>query len=1000
MKKFFTTILMMGVALAGWASVTAEVKGGPGPENEYLEINYIDEGNNELQNLNLDQLLNEPRKKDKGTVKFTGDWANKDMQKIGDIVGKMTKNVVIDFSACTKMVSKVKYTGEGDVDWVSTNFVYLPNANYPEQVTVTGTATVSSKFYESWGAEYTGDGSLLEQHADGLWYEPNTNWNPKTKKDVFVNENGVVLSEDQVTPNGDGTYSYSYTYTIDPTAISFDSFNNNRNKVKGIVFPNHENFTAIPDELCLGEKFTNLEDVTFGDNLVWIGKSAFKECVKLNDVTFPQTLKVIGVDAFYGCTNFTTVDLRIRDLVKVDAAAFNMKQDYPDENTAPADYTGTYSNKLTTVYLPGSVDEPNETFKFFGNQVFSSSLIEELDFRGCLGIEHFAYDGEAFFGESGSGGNHGVNRTFTWHRFLKRVYLPKKLRHLAEEAFYKCMSLQELYFTGEADYDKGNCPEVNKLNNPLTIGKGACCDTPLEVLKLSNNVTEIGEVAFARTALTEVVIPASVETIKKQAFMSFEGNGKKLKTVRFEDIDEGCAPCQHAKTHIENEAFLHNTGITDVYIETEVEITCANEGFDRNVTFAQGNAEAATNGQAATLHYPAGHEDHYVNLRHPLTDEEASDPGKFQKWLVDHMAAAINAPTGYGWYEFVNSGSKSKDDPEYDPDPENPERLPLILRTFSDPEYARIVPDGLRAYVVNSVTKDAANNNYVLTLQRLSVIPAQTGVILFGQPNSKATDGNYTLSLTAVTYAEGDGLPLRRDYWDLLGKADKSQAFKNYLQPIIATAKIRTPAVEGTYNPASDTFVTKDQTTVYPYEPYKKAPDYVPGSKVAWRNFALNRMSETANLQSKFSFDLTEDNFAGFFRIIAGTYPSGLAYLHLSVDEYDAAQGAECVVTPDADYATEYNKSGPYYPQGNSAYKWWNNGNTWENMIDGWGTRKPKFNEPNAVQYLGEFEDTDGIVQMVIPENKMGEVFSITGMKVNNPSNGIYIVNGKKVIIK
>jgi hypothetical protein len=30
----------------------------------------------------------------------------------------------------------------------------------------------------------------------------------------------------------------------------------------------------------------------------------------------------------------------------------------------------------------------------------------------------------------------------------------------------------------------------------------------------------------------------------------------------------------------------------------------------------------------------------------------------------------------------------------------------------------------------------------------------------------------------------------------------------------------------------------------------------------------------------------------------------------------------------------------------------------------------------------------------------MGEVFSISGMKVTNPSKGIYIQNGKKVIIK
>ena len=69
-------------------------------------------------------------------------------------------------------------------------------------------------------------------------------------------------------------------------------------------------------------------------------------------------------------------------------------------------------------------------------------------------------------------------------------------------------------------------------------------------------------------------------------------------------------------------------------------------------------------------------------------------------------------------------------------------------------------------------------------------------------------------------------------------------------------------------------------------------------------------------------------------------------------------------------------------------------------MIDGWGVRDSKFDSPKALQYLGELEDTDGVVKLVIPENKMGEVFSISGMKVTNPSKGIYIQNGKKIIIK
>jgi hypothetical protein len=423
-----------------------------------------------------------------------------------------------------------------------------------------------------------------------------------------------------------------------------------------------------------------------------------------------------------------------------------------------------------------------------------------------------------------------------------------------------------------------------------------------------------------------------------------------------------------------------------VYINTDVDITCENEGFSRDITFAQGDAT----GNAATLHFPAGHEEHYTNLKHFLTDSIAKDPGKFQKWLVEHMDSAQNAPTGYGWYEFVNTGTKSIDpnnpDPTYDPDPENPDQLPLILRTFSDPAYARIVPDGMRAYVVNKVEKNGTK--YELTLQRLSVIPAQTGVILFGQPNSQTEDGDYILTMTTVAFKPGQGNPLRRDYWDKLSDGDKS-IFKNYLMPIIANCQWRTGTTETT--------TEKNLLTVYPYEPYK-----VKGAPVEWRNFGLNRLDSTANLKKKFSYDASVDNYAGFFRILPGTYKSGYAYLHLSASEFEAAEGAECVVKEDPDYYIEYNTNGVAYdPTKNTGNQWWTKDNKWQNVQDGWGNRKNDiFDHPGALTYLGELEDTDGIVKMVVPEDKMGEVFSISGMKVSNPSKGIYIQNGKKVIIK
>ena len=214
--------------------------------------------------------------------------------------------------------------------------------------------------------------------------------------------------------------------------------------------------------------------------------------------------------------------------------------------------------------------------------------------------------------------------------------------------------------------------------------------------------------------------------------------------------------------------------------------------------------------------------------------------------------------------------------------------------------------------------------------------------------------------------------------------------------PIIEKANIRTVEEGG-----NQTFKETNLLTVYPYEPYKT------GEPVKWRNFALNRMDQTANLKTKFDFDASVENYAGFFRILPGTYKEGYAYLQLSAlpdaqgnIEYDDPSGAECVVKIDVDYYKEYNSSGEFYDPRNTVHGWWKDPNTWDNMIDGWGTRSDKFNTPGAVQFLGELEDTDGIVKMVIPEDKMGEVFSISGMKVSNPSKGIYIQNGKKVIIK
>ncbi len=478
MKKLFTTFLMMGVALCSWASYTADYAEG----TKTLTINYVDDGDS---NPNIDALIM-PHMRDAETVVLTGDWANKDLPTIGNMVGKCRNNVFLDLSACTKMVSKVKYTGQGETDWTSTSFVYLPNSAYPEYATATGTATKSQKF-TMYGNPYSGP--VVWNPADGKPY-PNDHfnaWEVLGVIDIFIDENGKELPNDAVTENADGTYSYSYTYQVDATAFALNgsNFSNNAAKLKGIAFPNSANFTAIPDQLCCPETCPNLESVSFNNTQIeWIGAYAFgstgqnasdQKQSKIGNVTFPTTLKVIGSDAFKNCTQFTKVDLsQLTNLVKIDYAAFNMGDDS--------------WNNLTEVLLPSG---PN--LRFFGNQVFSSSHVETLDFSNCTGIRYFAYGGQNEFGEGIKTEGTSSLATFYWHNYLKTLKLPPTLELIGgggsenEIVTKHCGLLENIVFTG------------TKTNEDLVIGSYAFAKTTsLTNVTFSPNLVKIATMSFSQ----------------------------------------------------------------------------------------------------------------------------------------------------------------------------------------------------------------------------------------------------------------------------------------------------------------------------------------------------------------------------------------------------------------------------------------------------------------------------------------------------------------------
>ena len=495
--------------------------------------------------------------------------------------------------------------------------------------------------------------------------------------------------------------------------------------------------------------------------------------------------------------------------------------------------------------------------------------------------------------------------------------------------------------------------------NILEIGADAFngCKN-ITTLTLPSNLQKIEKNAFQELSITEIVIPGTVKELG-QAFWQCNN----LTKVTFaEHLGENGE--SDVNMHIATQAFGNDKNVYDVYVESLGTLNCDQHAFEYDVT----NAQTDASHRLATLHFPESKIEEYVNLNHLLSIETSKDQGKLQAWLNNHRNYAGNN----GWFEFVNSG------------PSNPEEKKTgekFLKTFSDYNYARLVPDGVRAYIVNNVEKNE-DGHYVLGLKRLLVIPARTGVILYG--NITGT----SLAMTPVTMSgkitingeetdlTTDAMALVRENWANLHGEDI--AYKNYLVPT-STAK-----GAGVY--------------VEPYETDETG-------KVTFRNFGMGRFSKTESGKKYYANEggITSD-YEGFFRLKKSTIGEGKAYLRLAANEYDDPKGGEALVQKDEDFNKEYIGNSLAYSE-----LWWK-GRDWNaSTTYDWGRRDANNNinkEEYFVKFKGEpviVENGDDATLILSPEtqNMGGSYFTLQGVRIQKPTqSGIYIKDGKKFYVK
>lgn len=361
---------------------------------------------------------------------------------------------------------------------------------------------------------------------------------------------------------------------------------------------------------------TSIEEAVFSGNehikklytpetLIYIGKNAFKNCIKLEKVSMTDGIRSIGSSAFEKCTALKTVNLPesityIGDKAFCETAIYKIeipenivyisdKILYGCKNlksiSIPANVVNIGSNAFTDCMSLSNVVIPSSVI-YIGNRAFyncqnistidlsfNTSYIGNEAFYNCTSISEL----ELPVNLSGIGEN-----TFAKCSSLENITIPENVTTIGINAFKDCCSLTQVHFenhTLRVDLDKTfvNTPFLWRVRGTI---KGVCED--VDFVEIPFGVTEIGMCAFENhTKIRTVKIPDTVRVIGKSAFKGCKNltnivlptNLLRIGANAFEDCERIFSiTIPPNVTFIGESAFCGCTGIKSLRIPPQVSI--------------------------------------------------------------------------------------------------------------------------------------------------------------------------------------------------------------------------------------------------------------------------------------------------------------------------------------------------------------------------------------------------------------------------------------------
>lgn len=362
--------------------------------------------------------------------------------------------------------------------------------------------------------------------------------------------------------------------SANPNYAAADGVIYTKNKEELVLFPAGKagEYTTLPTTKKIRKRaFYYAQKVTkvnFNSNLEEIDNDAFQATTKLENITFeaPAKIKTIGTFAFQG-SGLTELDIPA-SLEVVSWSAFGSTK---LKKVTVAD--GSQLQSINTSAFNGCKDLEEFTFEgsstlnkiqvdaFSGDDKLKSFVIPEKvtvlergAFNGASGLETITFKQPATMTVIGEG-------AFQNAKALKRIELPSTVTTISKDAFNTCSSLTEVVIPASVTtIDATGFQECAKLEK-FTVDKNNTVYSSVDGFLLSKDKKKLVSFPPAKANTYYTMLPPTIETIGKQAFyfvqalenVTIPKKVKKIEDFAFDRVG-----------NLNTIAFLGKTPITDV----------------------------------------------------------------------------------------------------------------------------------------------------------------------------------------------------------------------------------------------------------------------------------------------------------------------------------------------------------------------------------------------------------------------------------------------------